>query len=262
MLLVRERELRRRGDGSEYLQLSLGDRTGAVVAVASDARARAASRCAMPARACTSAAATSCTRATARRSRSGGCGRPSRTSTTSTQLLDGPLRPVAGMEAALRDLIEQVRSPHLRALLDRVLGPGRADVGRVPRRAGRQALPPGLPPRAARALAQRRRGGRRDLDDVPGDRPRRRDHRRAAARHRQARRLHERPAGDRHDGPREAARRDLARLLPDPPRDRGHPGLPAPTWRRPCCTSSSATTASSSTARRSCRARARRRSCT
>jgi 3'-5' exoribonuclease len=38
-------------------------------------------------------------------------------------LLDGPPRPVAGMEAALRDLVEQVRSPHLRALLDGVLGP-------------------------------------------------------------------------------------------------------------------------------------------
>ena len=36
VLLVRERELRKRGDGSEYLRLSLGDRTGAVVGVASD----------------------------------------------------------------------------------------------------------------------------------------------------------------------------------------------------------------------------------
>jgi len=36
VLLVRERELRKRGDGSEYLKLSLGDRTGAVVGVASD----------------------------------------------------------------------------------------------------------------------------------------------------------------------------------------------------------------------------------
>src|SRR5919107_1454406 len=36
----------------------------------------------------------------------------------------GQARPVAGMEASLRDLVEQVRSPHLRALLDGVLGPG------------------------------------------------------------------------------------------------------------------------------------------
>jgi 3'-5' exoribonuclease len=39
------------------------------------------------------------------------------------ELLDGPLRPVRQMEEALRDLIAQVHSPHLRTLLDRVLGP-------------------------------------------------------------------------------------------------------------------------------------------
>ncbi len=72
-------------------------------------------------------------------------------------LLDGPLRPVDEMVADLRDLIAQVRSLHLRALLDRVLGRRRADVAGVPRRPGRQALPPGLPARAARALAERRR---------------------------------------------------------------------------------------------------------
>src|ERR687890_105304 len=35
----------------------------------------------------------------------------------------GQARPVAGMEASLRDLVEQVRSPHLRALLDGIIGP-------------------------------------------------------------------------------------------------------------------------------------------
>jgi 3'-5' exoribonuclease len=38
-------------------------------------------------------------------------------------LLDGPPRPVTHMEQALRDLIAQVQNPHLRTLLDRVLGP-------------------------------------------------------------------------------------------------------------------------------------------
>ena len=37
-------------------------------------------------------------------------------------LLDGPPRPVRQMEQALRDLIDQVHNPHLRALLDGVLG--------------------------------------------------------------------------------------------------------------------------------------------
>ena len=69
-----------------------------------------------------------------------------------------------------------------------------ADVGAVPRRAGGQALPPGLPPRAARALPLGRPVGVGDLGHVPGHRPRGRGHRRAAARHRQARRLRLRPA--------------------------------------------------------------------
>jgi 3'-5' exoribonuclease len=38
-------------------------------------------------------------------------------------LVDGPPRPVRHMEQTLRDLIAQVQNPHLRALLDRVLGP-------------------------------------------------------------------------------------------------------------------------------------------
>ena len=39
-------------------------------------------------------------------------------------LLDGPPRPAAEMEADLRALVESIDAPHLRALLDRVLGPG------------------------------------------------------------------------------------------------------------------------------------------
>jgi 3'-5' exoribonuclease len=38
-------------------------------------------------------------------------------------LVDGPVRPVQQMDQALRELIAQVHSPHLRTLLDRVLGP-------------------------------------------------------------------------------------------------------------------------------------------
>ena len=80
------------------------------------------------------------------------------------------------------------------ALLDAVFGPRRADLGALPQRAGGQALPPGLPPRAARALAVGRAGRQRDQRDVRRHRPRRRRRRRAAARHRQARRLRVRRA--------------------------------------------------------------------
>jgi 3'-5' exoribonuclease len=39
-------------------------------------------------------------------------------------LLDGPPKPVETMEAELRELLETVREPHLRALLERVFGAG------------------------------------------------------------------------------------------------------------------------------------------
>jgi len=122
VLLVRERELRKRGDGSEYLKLSLGDRTGVIVGVASD-RARELEPLCDPGR---------CLHVTGRYELHQRYGaqitlrglRPAEPHEYDLdQLLDGPLRPVAGMEAALRDLVEQVRSPHLRALLDHVLGP-------------------------------------------------------------------------------------------------------------------------------------------
>ncbi len=131
-------------------------------------------------------------------------------------------------------------------------------------RAGRQVLPPGIPPRPARALPGCRPGGERDQRHLPGHRPRRGGHGCAAARHRQARGLHRRHASRKHRPDRRgaAARRDPARLLPHPPHDRGHRGLSPQGWRRRSGTSSSPIMGRSSTAAPWCRARARRRSCT
>ena len=122
VLLVRGRELRKRSDGSEFLKLSLGDRTGRVVAVLFDAARETAAAC-----------------------ESGACVRVSGTYERHPRhgaqialrhiepadpaeydlndLLDGPLHPVDEMVADLRDLIAQVRRAPLRALLDHVLGP-------------------------------------------------------------------------------------------------------------------------------------------
>jgi 3'-5' exoribonuclease len=122
VLLVRERELRKRGDGSEYLKLSLADRTGVIVGIASGGARELEPLC-EPGR---------CVHVAGRYEIHPRYGaqitiRALRAAEPHEyeldQLLDGPLRPVAGMEAALRDLVEQVRSPHLRALLDHVLGP-------------------------------------------------------------------------------------------------------------------------------------------
>jgi 3'-5' exoribonuclease len=122
VLLVRESELRTRRDGSEILRLSLGDRTGAVAAVVTES---------VPELARVGATG-ACVRVVGRyeiHPRDGAqiVLRHLRTAEPHEyeidDLLDGPPRPVNSMEAALRDLIDQVRSTHLRALLDHVLGP-------------------------------------------------------------------------------------------------------------------------------------------
>jgi 3'-5' exoribonuclease len=122
VLLVRAHELRTKRDGTEYLRLSLADRTGAVVAVMYDAERELTAACASGA----------CVRVSGRYELHPRYGaqitlrelQPAEPHEYELEeLLDGPARPVAEMEAALRDLIEQVRSLHLRALLDRVLGP-------------------------------------------------------------------------------------------------------------------------------------------
>jgi 3'-5' exoribonuclease len=122
VLLVRESELRTGRDGTELLRLSLGDRTGAVTAIVTES---------VPELARVGAAGT-CVKIVGRYEidpRHGAqivlrhlrAAKPEEYELD--DLLDGPLRPVASMEAALRDLIAQVRSAHLRALLDHVLGP-------------------------------------------------------------------------------------------------------------------------------------------
>jgi 3'-5' exoribonuclease len=107
VLLVRD--VRRTGDG---LRLSLADRTGAITAVVRDGAA---------------AAVGTCVRVTGRYD-----GRELVVATLRAAapeevdldaLLDGPPRSAAQMEADLRELVATVQDRHLRALLDRVLGP-------------------------------------------------------------------------------------------------------------------------------------------
>ena len=125
-LLVREREERTRRDGSPYVKLLLGDRTGAVPAVVREGVAECAALCAPgrvvwvqgryeihprygpelvlgDLRAADGEA---------------GC--------DPAELADGPPRSAELMEADLRELVATVQNPHLRALLDGLLGPGAA----------------------------------------------------------------------------------------------------------------------------------------
>ena len=121
VLLVRERELRKRADGSEYLKLSLADRTGTIVGIASDGARELEALC-EPGRGLHVIGRYEVHPRYGAQITLRGLRPAEPHEYDLDQLLDGPLRPVAGMEAALRDLVDQVRSPHLRALLDHVLG--------------------------------------------------------------------------------------------------------------------------------------------
>ena len=120
VLLVRERELRSNGAG-EYLRLMLGDRTGAVVALVREHVSELVPVCEAGTPVAVSGRYSVHPRGPELAVRTL---RPAEAHEYELEdLLDGPPRPVAHMEQALRDLIAQVRSPHLRELLERVLGP-------------------------------------------------------------------------------------------------------------------------------------------
>jgi 3'-5' exoribonuclease len=121
VLLVRERQLRRRRDGSEYLRLLLGDRTGTLEAMVRDGVEALSPLC----------AAGTCVRVAGRFGVHPRYGaqialealRPADGDEYAlADLLDGPPRSAEGMESDLRELIATVQDPHLRALLDRILG--------------------------------------------------------------------------------------------------------------------------------------------
>jgi 3'-5' exoribonuclease len=122
VLLVRDRELRTRREGGEYLKLSLGDRTGAVSAVITDG---------LPAVAevCQAGAALRVVGSYRVHPRHGPeiAVRALRAAKSDEvdfdALCDGPPRSAAQMEADLREIIATIQNPHLRALLDAIFGP-------------------------------------------------------------------------------------------------------------------------------------------
>jgi 3'-5' exoribonuclease len=121
VLLVRELEQRRKRDGAEYLRLVLGDRSGTVPAMLWDV-----------ARDEVEAALGDAVHVEGRYAVHSRFGpqltlqslRPARDGEYALEeLLDGPPRSPDQLEADLRELLETVQNPHLRALLDRLLGP-------------------------------------------------------------------------------------------------------------------------------------------
>jgi 3'-5' exoribonuclease len=120
-LLVRSAEVRRRREGDEYLKLTLGDRTGGVPAVVLDQVA--------PAREVGSPGeVVHVVGSFSVHPRYGGrlvveAVRPAHDGEYAREdLLDGPVRPPAQMEADLRELVATVQDPHLRRLLGVIFG--------------------------------------------------------------------------------------------------------------------------------------------
>ncbi len=122
VLLVREVEVGQKRDGREFLKLVLGDRTGTVAATIWDGvtELRPHIRPGVPVRVIGrySDHPRYGAEITIRALR-----RPADGSFDPADLLDGPLRPAAAMEADLRELIGTVRDPYLAELLDRIVGP-------------------------------------------------------------------------------------------------------------------------------------------
>ncbi len=123
VLLVRQRERRPRRDGGDYLRLSLGDRSGAVSAMVwegleeTEALAR-------PGEPVHVRGRYSVHPRFGPQLNLRGLSPAEPGSFRERDLLDGPVREAAQMESDLRELIATVQEPHLRLLLERVLGEG------------------------------------------------------------------------------------------------------------------------------------------
>jgi 3'-5' exoribonuclease len=121
VLVVREVEVRRKRDGCEYLKLVLGDRTGTLAGIMWDGTAE-------HARSAPPGCAAHVSGRFALHKQYG----PQLTITdlraaegaeySAEELLDGPPRTADQLEADLRELLETVQNPHLRRLLDTLLG--------------------------------------------------------------------------------------------------------------------------------------------
>jgi 3'-5' exoribonuclease len=121
VLLVRESERRRRRDGGDYLRLQLGDRTGAVACMVWEELGEVEEL----------ARAGAAVRVQGRYTvhpRFGpqinlrGLEEAIPGSYSQEDLLDGPARSAEQMESEVRELLDTIQEPHLRALLERVFG--------------------------------------------------------------------------------------------------------------------------------------------
>jgi 3'-5' exoribonuclease len=121
VLLVRGAESRSRRDGSEFLKLKLGDRTGQLEAVVWEGVA-AAARIARPGEAIHVTGRLGVHPTHGRQLEVSSVAPAQAGSFSLDDLVDGPPREIGQMEAGLADLLATIRNPHLVGLLDAFFG--------------------------------------------------------------------------------------------------------------------------------------------
>jgi 3'-5' exoribonuclease len=121
VLLVKEAELRTRRDGGEYLRLMLGDRTGAVPCMVWEELGLA-TRLARAGEPVTVSGRYIVHPRFGPQINLRGLAEAVPGSYEEADLLDGPQRTAPQMEGEIRDLVATIQEPHLRTLLDRLLG--------------------------------------------------------------------------------------------------------------------------------------------
>ncbi|HEX4435172.1 MAG TPA: HD domain-containing protein [Solirubrobacteraceae bacterium] len=121
VMLVKEAELRTRRDGGEFLRLMLGDRTGAVPCMVWEELGLA-TRLARAGEPVTVSGRYIVHPRFGPQINLRGLAEAVPGSYEEADLLDGPQRTATQMEAEIRDLIATIQEPHLRILLDRLMG--------------------------------------------------------------------------------------------------------------------------------------------
>jgi 3'-5' exoribonuclease len=121
VLLLRAVDVRRRREGEDYLKLTLGNRTGILPAVVLDNVADARAVC-RPGEIVHVAGCFSVHPGHGGRLVVDGVRRAHPDEYDPDTLLEGPTRPAAQMEADLRELVATVQHPHLRLLLETIVG--------------------------------------------------------------------------------------------------------------------------------------------
>ncbi len=123
VLLVRDASIRQKKDGSDYLRLSLGDRTGALTCMLWDLTPTLREQCVHGAALHVSGTYEIHPKYGAQ-IRLRDLGSATEGTYDLTDLVDGPPRGAEQMESDLRELVATVHNLHLRALLDMLLGEG------------------------------------------------------------------------------------------------------------------------------------------